>query len=195
MVRYGPEHHDQTHAAILAAAADMLREQGFEGVSVGSVMKAVGLTHGGFYAHFSNKADLLLAAMEKALIPTVDRFERWTKAAEASGDPAEVAHFYLSDYHVSHPGEGCAAAALTSEISRQGPEVREAFAEGAETAATLLARIYPGPAAWGVFAMLHGALSLMRAVPDEKMRTEIRARVLEDLRKLATHDGFDDEAR
>ncbi len=87
MVRYGPEHHDQTHAAILAAAADMLREQGFEGVSVGSVMKAVGLTHGGFYAHFSNKADLLLAAMEKALIPTVDRFERWTKAAEASGDP------------------------------------------------------------------------------------------------------------
>ncbi len=55
LVRYGPEHHDQTHAAILAAAADMLREQGFEGVSVGSVMKAVGLTHGGFYAHFSTR--------------------------------------------------------------------------------------------------------------------------------------------
>ncbi len=35
----------------------------------------------------------------------------------------------------------------------------------------------------------------MRAVPDEKMRAEIRARVVEDLRKLATHDGADDEAQ
>lgn len=185
MARYTAEHHDQTHAAILAAAAELIRAQGFDGTSVGAVMKAVGLTHGGFYAHFADKADLLAAAMEQALIPTVERFDRWTAAAEAAGDPAQFAHTYLSDQHVSHPGEGCVAAALISEVGRQPIPVREAFATGATAVAESLARVYPGPAAWGVFAMMFGALALMRAVPDEAMRSEIRARVLEDLRKLA----------
>lgn len=191
MARYKAEHHDQTHAAILAAAALLIREQGFDGVSVGAVMKAVGLTHGGFYAHFEGKADLLAAAMEQALIPTVDRFDRWTAAATASGDPAHVARAYLSDHHLCHPGEGCAAAALVSEVGRQGLPVREAFASGASAAAETLARLYPGPAAWGVLAMMSGALALMRAVPDEATRAEIRARVLKDLRKLAEVDATD----
>ncbi len=185
MARYRPEHRSKTHVAIREAAAERLREQGFEGMSVGTVMKAVGLTHGGFYAHFTDKTDLLAAAMEQALVPTVDRFERWTAAALAADDPAKVAQAYLSDYHVAHPGEGCAAAALASEISRQAPPVREAFAKGAETAATILGRLYPGQAAWGAFAMMFGALALMRAVPDESMRADIRERVLQDLRKLA----------
>jgi TetR/AcrR family transcriptional repressor of nem operon len=188
MARYGADHHDQTHAAILDAAADLLRERGFDGVSVGAVMKAVGLTHGGFYAHFPDKAELLKAAMEQALVPTVDRFDRWTAAAQAAGDPTEVARTYLSDHHVAHPGEGCAAAALTSEIGRQSVEVRAVFAKGAEAAAVLLARLYPGEAAWGVFAMMFGALALMRAVPDEAQRTAIRARVFEDLLTLAAAD-------
>lgn len=148
-------------------------------------MKAVGLTHGGFYAHFTDKADLLAAAMTQALIPTVERFDRWTTAAAAADDPSQVARAYLSDHHVAHPGQGCAAAALASEVGRQDAPVRDAFATGAEAAATTLARIYPGEAAWGAFAMMSGALALMRAVPNEAMRNQIRTRVMQDLRKLA----------
>jgi TetR/AcrR family transcriptional repressor of nem operon len=188
MARYSKQHHDKTHTAILTAAAACLREQGFDSVTIGGVMKAVGLTHGGFYAHFAGRSELLAAAMAEALVPTVERFGRWTADAEAAGDPSRVARAYLSDYHVAHRGEGCAAAALATEIGRQDDVVRAAFAGGAEAAAATLGRLFPGPAAWGVFAMMFGALALMRAVPDDRMREAIRARVLADLRKLAGPD-------
>ncbi len=189
MARYKPQHHDQTHAAILSAAAEILREQGFDSVTIGGVMKAVGLTHGGFYAHFMDRSELLAAALAEALVPTVDRFGRWTTEAEAAGDPSRVARAYLSDYHVAHRNEGCAAAALATEIGRQDEAIRAAFANGAEAAAVTLGRLFPGPAAWGVFAMMFGSLALMRAVPDEATREAIRARVLEDLHKLAERDA------
>jgi TetR/AcrR family transcriptional regulator, transcriptional repressor for nem operon len=188
MARYTADHHDQSHAAILQAASEMIREHGFDGASVGAVMKAVGLTHGGFYAHFAGKAEMLTAAMTQALVPTVDRFERWTAAAEAARDPAVVARTYLSDQHAAQPGQGCAAAALVSEVARQGVPLRAAFAKGAEASAVILARVFPGEAAWGVFALMSGALALMRAVPDEGMRAVIRERVMADLRKLAMPD-------
>jgi TetR/AcrR family transcriptional regulator, transcriptional repressor for nem operon len=36
----------------------MFRERGFENVSVSEVMKAAGLTHGAFYAHFGSKESM-----------------------------------------------------------------------------------------------------------------------------------------
>jgi TetR/AcrR family transcriptional regulator, transcriptional repressor for nem operon len=188
MARYKAEQHEKSHAAILQAAAELIREHGFDAASVGAVMKAVGLTHGGFYAHFADKSEMLTAAMNQALVPTVDRFERWTDAAIAANDPAHVARTYLSDQHIAQPGRGCAAAALVCEVARQDTALRMAFAAGAETSATILARIYPGDAAWGVFALMSGALALMRAIPDEGTRAAIRERTLRDLRKLALPD-------
>jgi TetR/AcrR family transcriptional regulator, transcriptional repressor for nem operon len=188
MARYTAEHHEKSHTAILVAASELIREQGFDAASVGAVMKAVGLTHGGFYAHFTGKDAMLAAAMQQALVPTVERFERWTAAAEAAGDASQVARTYLSDHHLARPGAGCAAAALMSEVPRQDMALRTAFADGARTSATILARIYPGDQAWGVLALMSGALAMMRAVPDEDMRAAIRSRVMCDLQKLAVPD-------
>ena len=192
-VRYRPVVYPQSlreesRKAILQAAAELIRDHGFDGASVGVVMKAVGLTHGGFYAHFMDKADMLTAAMAQALVPTVDRFDRWTTDAAAAGDPARVAQAYLSDHHVAHPGQGCAVAALVSEVRRQGMPLRAVFATEAEASAVILGRLFPGDVPWGVLAIMSGALTLMRAVPDEAMRAEIRARVMLDLHKLALPD-------
>ena len=44
---------------ILDAASRLFRDKGFDAVSVAEVMKAAGLTHGGFYGHFSSKDDLI----------------------------------------------------------------------------------------------------------------------------------------
>ena len=188
MARYKTEHHKESHAAILQAASELIRAHGFDAASVGAVMRAVGMTHGGFYAHFADKADMLTAAMIQALVPTVDRFESCTAAAEMAGDASQVARPYLSDEHLSRPGQGCAAAALVSEVPRQDMALRQAFADGAEASAGILARIYPGDRAWGVLALMSGALALMRAVPDAAMRADIRARVMRDLQKLASPD-------
>ena len=57
-------------ARILEAAGRLFRERGFDGVSVAEVMRAAGLTHGGFYGYFRSKDDLvahtLAALMSRA---------------------------------------------------------------------------------------------------------------------------------
>ena len=47
------------HRRILDVASRLFRDKGFEAVSVAEVMNAAGLTHGGFYGHFSSKDDLV----------------------------------------------------------------------------------------------------------------------------------------
>jgi AcrR family transcriptional regulator len=51
------------HERIVKEASRLFRERGFEKVSVEEVMKAAGLTHGAFYAHFSSKEELKSAAV------------------------------------------------------------------------------------------------------------------------------------
>ena len=49
----------QTHERIVQAASRAIRRQGYGGIGVADLMKEAGLTHGGFYAHFDSKTDLL----------------------------------------------------------------------------------------------------------------------------------------
>ena len=46
---------------ILTAGAARLRAEGLAGAAIVPVMQEAGLTHGAFYAHFSNKEDLAAA--------------------------------------------------------------------------------------------------------------------------------------
>lgn len=52
-----------TRRNVLAEAAAALRQQGPERISVASLMGSLGLTHGGFYAHFKSKEDLTAEAV------------------------------------------------------------------------------------------------------------------------------------
>ena len=48
-----PSRKELSHERIVATAARAIRRGGFHGVGVADIMKEAGLTHGGFYAHFS----------------------------------------------------------------------------------------------------------------------------------------------
>ena len=52
---------------ILDAASRLFRGNGFEAVTVAEVMKAAGLTHGGFYGYFKSKDDLIAETLAHAL--------------------------------------------------------------------------------------------------------------------------------
>src|SRR5271167_4836334 len=62
IMRYPVEETAAKHERIVKEASRLFRERGFENVTVGEVMKAAGLTHGAFYAHFGSKQDLQEAA-------------------------------------------------------------------------------------------------------------------------------------
>src|SRR5260370_14694964 len=66
----------ENHERILDVAARLFRERGFDGVGVSDLMKAAGLTHGGFYGHFASKEDLMAQACTRALAGSLDRWSR-----------------------------------------------------------------------------------------------------------------------
>src|SRR5712671_3353842 len=70
---------------IVEVAGKLFRERGFDGIGVADLMKAAGLTHGGFYGHFKSKDDLAAEACSRAMARAS---ERWAALARTSrGDP------------------------------------------------------------------------------------------------------------
>src|ERR1700677_2597057 len=57
----------ESHDRIVKLAAARFRETGIEGIGVADLMKDAGLTHGGFYRHFSSREELVAEAVERAL--------------------------------------------------------------------------------------------------------------------------------
>jgi TetR/AcrR family transcriptional regulator, transcriptional repressor for nem operon len=169
----------QNRERILDAAAQLFRERGFEGIGVADLMKEAGLTHGGFYGHFSSKQDLMAQACARALTRSL---EVWNKRADAApNDPlGSIAAAYLSGRHRDHPGAGCVFAALGPDASRQGPGVRRAVTEGLRSAVDFLATLVPGRSkaakrqkAISTYASLVGAMVMARAVDDRALSQEI----------------------
>jgi TetR/AcrR family transcriptional regulator, transcriptional repressor for nem operon len=191
MARYEQGHSKRTQQSIIEAASLLMRERGFTQASVANVMKAVGLTHGGFYAHFPDKTAMLTAAVEAAFVQSPKNFASLAGMAEESGDVGVIAKHYLAERRVKDVASGCPAAALASEVHRQDVGVQSAFRKGTEDTVHALATA-PGLStpqddhAWAAMAMLVGALSLMRAMPDADVSQTIREQAITGLRKLAS---------
>jgi TetR/AcrR family transcriptional regulator, transcriptional repressor for nem operon len=62
-MRYPARETAARHERIVKEASRLFRERGFDNVTVVDVMKAAGLTHGAFYAHFGSKEELEEAAV------------------------------------------------------------------------------------------------------------------------------------
>src|SRR5690349_23868813 len=57
---------ERTRAAILHAAASLATVEGLEGLSIGHLAGAIGMSKSGLYAHFGSKQELQLATVEEA---------------------------------------------------------------------------------------------------------------------------------
>ena len=159
-----------THDRILDTAARVLRKSGFGGVGVADIMKRVGLTHGGFYAHFASRDALLAEALVRAGQDSQARLQRSlaTAGARSHSDFRALVEGYLADRHLESPESGCPVAALASGLPRQSDAVRAA---GAARIASLVAAVQdvlpPGGSAEiaGIVAsQLVGALQIARAL-------------------------------
>lgn len=165
-----PSRKALTHERILDTAARAIRRAGFQGVGVADIMKEAGLTHGGFYAHFASRDALLVEALEHAGRQSAERIARGNAVREAKGASPfrALIEGYLSDRHLSNAEEGCAVAALASEMPRQAPEVRSAAAQRVRGLVERVGDTLPADAAPGmataVASQMVGALQLARAL-------------------------------
>src|SRR5260370_6003258 len=101
----------ETRKRIVRAAARKFREQGIVATGLADLMKAAGLTHGGFYKHFASKDQLVAEATTAALDTVLEGM-----AAHPTTSAAVAA--YLSARHRDNPASGCPLAALGGELAR-----------------------------------------------------------------------------
>jgi TetR/AcrR family transcriptional repressor of nem operon len=188
-MRYEPEHKTRTRDRIVRNAARKIRAEGLSGPGVGSVMKASGLTVGGFYKHFRSKDELLAEAIAHAFsdsekvyssLQNVPREDRWK----------EIVRWYLSPEHCDHPDTGCPVAALAPEIARAKVGIRKRIAGLMKERTDRWVDFMPGATAterernfFIVFSAMVGAVSIARLFTE----SADRQRVLADMRDHLLH--------
>ena len=172
-MRYPVEETAAKHERIVKEASRLFRERGFENVSVGEVMKAAGLTHGAFYAHFSSKDELQAAAIAYGQKVSLD----WLQRSKRKKSKGSFADRYLSRWHRDNPGDGCTMAALAQEVARSTPELKAAFEQGLENFLSAKGADRKQAIFWT--AAMMGGVVLARAVQDPRLSGEI----LESVRK------------
>ena len=77
-------HKERTRQRILDEAAAIMRVVGTEGIGVAALMKRVGLTHGGFYAHFASRDDLVSNVIDRMFIETKQRLNGLSTLSEGA---------------------------------------------------------------------------------------------------------------
>jgi TetR/AcrR family transcriptional regulator, transcriptional repressor for nem operon len=136
---------EKNREAIERASSRLFREQGL-GVSLADVMGAAGLTHGGFYGHFSSKDELAGTACAAAFADSVERWRRRIETAEdRAGAHAALIEKYLTPQNRASAGTSCPLAALAADVAREPEDkpVRRAFNRGLERLVELLTSVQP----------------------------------------------------
>lgn len=180
---YTAEHKQATRNRIVEAARALFNRKGYSNVTLGEIMDAAGLTHGGFYRHFASKDALFVEAVETYGNETpLDRLE----AIDASSNPRrgdlarELVDAYVSPAHLQDVEGQCPMISLASDVARAQPEVRKAyqgvlenmigvFENGARDAS------HEGrERALTAAALCIGGMVLARTVADEDLAEELR---------------------
>src|SRR5256885_1766069 len=90
---------EATHDRIVGAAARAIRRSGYNGTGVADIMKDAGLTHGGFYAHFSSREAMLAEAADRAGSESVAMMERIVASSPRQQALPAMIRAYLSKEH------------------------------------------------------------------------------------------------
>jgi len=176
---YPPEHKPKTHARIVEVASRLFRAEGYRATGVDKLMSAAGLTRGGFYAHFRDKAQLLVEALDRAFDESSENlFARGLEGVEGEDWVRAASNRYLSPEHRAGMADGCAVPSLGSEVARASRPVQKAFAKRVERMLDgMTARLGGGAEARrraiGLLSTWVGALLLSRAVGEKKLGEEI----------------------
>lgn len=180
---YSAEHKRRTRAHIVETSRKLFNTHGFEDVSIDMIMKAAGLTRGGFYNHFKSKKMLYAEAVESFLM---GRGARWRE--DAGIDPRDLkpemakqmVMSYLSEEHLGDLEGQCPMIALPSDVSRASEEVQDAYQKLLQAMSGLLEHTMglSGKGnrrdALSLTALCIGGMVVARSLPDDELASEVR---------------------
>ncbi len=171
------EQATENRERVVQTAGTLFREKGFGGVAVADIMKAAGLTHGGFYGQFASKDALAAEACADVMARAAGR---WSALSTREDPLAALVGSYLSPQHRDTPGRACALPSLAAEAARGPAALRGAFTTGLRNFIGVLTKYVPGRStsarrsqALVTMSGLVGAMILARAVDDAEFSAEI----------------------
>jgi len=191
-MRYVAGHKELTRERVLREAAKAIRQHGPDRIGVADLMAKAGLTHGGFYAHFASKDDLISEAIPFMFADRAELFRKCTEGVPPAEGLARYFDSYLSSRHRDRRDRGCALAALSADLARLPPPARRRFEAGVREATLAIAevlrvlgRAQPEQLAVSILAEMAGALALARAVQSVALSEEILGAARQSVRRRA----------
>lgn len=191
-MRYDNEHKQRTHQKIIDEASAAIRQHGPDNISVAALMAKLGLTHGGFYAHFKSKDDLVAEVISYMFEERLKAFEQSLEGADLSVALADYIDLYLSPTHRDMRDQGCAVVALNGDVARMSDATKARFELGIQKTIDLLSAILiklnkpqPESLAASILTEMAGAVAIARAVSNSELsewllnnaRNKIKARI------------------
>ncbi|GAB2830393.1 TetR family transcriptional regulator [Actinocorallia aurea] len=174
MGRVSQAQAEENRRRVVETSSRLFREQGTH-VSVADLMKAAGLTHGGFYKQFPSKEALIDEATAHAFGELTRIHTDGLEQHEGQRDAAQRALIstYLSTEHRDGPADGCPAAALASDMARAtgDREARRVYTQGVRDFAAFLAT--DDEDGLTRLSTMIGALILARATQGSPLSEEI----------------------
>ena len=195
MARYSAQHKRETRARILDAAEGLIKDRGADAATVEAVMRAAGLTVGGFYAHFASKEAL---ARETLIVAVEKSFARLTAGLdelEPRAFAAALIRRYLAQLDDPGLAQACPMTVALPEIARSDDAFRSEFT--ARTAALVaqiehrlpaVAGMAPRDVALATLSALAGGVGFARAAGSVRARKRIAAATAAALARLLDLD-------
>jgi TetR/AcrR family transcriptional regulator, transcriptional repressor for nem operon len=178
---YSPEHKRDTRQKILESARRLFNKRGFADVSIGEIMDGAGLTHGGFYRHFSDKDELYAEAVRWFLCPEAPKpWQRKPTTAAAKRKPRgrRVVDAYFSYDHFSDRETCCPLIALPSDVARGGEGVKAAYRDVLLKLVEIFKADLDEPRtrerALAIVALCVGGIVVARSVDDPALADDLR---------------------
>lgn len=179
---YTSEHKQETRTRIIQSARRLFNRKGFADVSIDDIMGEAGLTHGGFYKHFTAKEDLYQAAVLQFCFDQPEQWQRrhFDPGAKGAALARMIVDAYLSKDHFEDRDASCPMIALPSDVSRGGESVKAAFRQVLEMMAGAFTANLPEEGrpvrerALALVALVVGGMVLARAVDDPALGNELR---------------------
>lgn len=168
------EQKQKSRERIVNSAVKLFTSHGYDNVTIGDVMKAAELTHGGFYSHFRSKQELYAEAIVAGA--REGGTARMTGEVLAEEDLLRsLLSGYLNLAHVHQEEPPCPLAFLATDVANREAEVRSAYTRVFKLLAALIKRELPGKTpsrgdrALALSAMMIGGVAVARALDDERV--------------------------
>ncbi len=172
-MRYPADQKARAREALLRAGTRSLKANGFDGIGVDGLAAAAGVTSGAFYSNFPNKTAILEAVIDAGLgEPLLTDTDSMTRA-EGRAHLIAFLPEYIGTDHSLDSAEGCVMPALSADVSRAEPAVKNTYERKMTALIDRIAGLLDGEQsdrrrrAWSIVALMVGSLVISRGMPED----------------------------